>query len=70
MLPVGSDDGGKWNVPCNSRMARPDGVWSSWGRGFSAGEGVESGRGWRGTVGIAKGDVSLVEVVNYGFGGW
>lgn len=40
-------------VPCISRMARPEGVWSSRGRGFGGGEGGrEEGDGWRGIDGM------------------
>ena len=28
---------GAWIVPWISRMARPEGVWRSWGRGFVVG---------------------------------
>lgn len=40
-------------MPCISTSARPEGVWRSCGRGFSAREGVAEGR-WIGTDGILK----------------
>lgn len=48
----GEGVGGRLRVPWISRIARPEGVWRSWGRGF--GEEVSGVRGvrWRGIVGM------------------
>lgn len=54
MLDVLGAGGGYWKVPWSSRIARPEGVWRRFGRGFSEGEGVVNGRGWRGIVGIVR----------------
>lgn len=44
---------GRLMVPWISRMARPVGVWRSWGRGFGAeGFGGSVGGRWRGIVGM------------------
>jgi len=45
--------GGRLIVPWISRIARPVGVWRSWGRGFEVGEFVMFvGGRWMGIVGI------------------
>lgn len=45
--------GGRLMVPWISRIARPVGVWRSWGRGFEMRAFMLSGEGrWMGMVGI------------------
>jgi len=40
-----------WIVPWISRMARPEGVWRRWGRGF-VWRGWDGEGGWRGMLGM------------------
>ena len=58
--------GGMLIVPWSSRIARPEGVWRSWGRGseelgWAAARGGGGG-GWRGIVGMVGAVCTEVEL--------
>lgn len=71
---------GKWTVPWISTRARPEGVWSSGGRGFSVGGALGERDGmWMGIDGIVacswnghcwmKSEAGILDATRWSFGG-